>query len=360
MSNSPHSHSVINPHPASGDFEAVVCDYCGSDTTEYLQSLQPLDQLPFPMHRLGASVLNDGGQAIDFVRCLNCGWVYMTPRPTETAIARFYDTVYAVPGAADPFESDQAERTRYLFAITARHLGDTNAPSLLDIGCGRGQFLRTAQAEGWTVYGSELSAVAAQAASTNLGGVSIHTGDFRDMGITPASLDVVSLLEVIEHLRAPVDYVRDAVNLLRPGGILLIEVPNVASWEYRAARALHQDYRGFTIEHLHYFTPDTMRNLLDDLCMDVVQMSSRHATTHWPNPIADIRVMLARPPAEPAPPTAAPEPAITPLPPLSLPERVMRQLNNYLMDVISALSQGPVDNPAPAGNTLYTWARKRP
>ncbi|MBZ0299527.1 MAG: class I SAM-dependent methyltransferase [Anaerolineae bacterium] len=357
----PYSHSILHATAVAHapDFEAVVCDYCGSTAAESLGTLPPLDQLPFPMHRLGASALESGGQAIHFVRCRVCGLVYMTPRPTESAIARFYDTVYAASGAADAFESDQHERTNDLLDRTMPYLDGVSTPSLLDIGCGRGQFLVAAQQRGWRVYGSELSAVAARAASDHLGGVPIHHGDFRSMTLDD-SLDMVSLLEVLEHLRAPVDYLRAAAGLIRPGGVLLLEVPNVASWEYYAARALRQDYRGFIIEHLYYFTPALMSRLLADLGLEVCHMSSRHATASLPNPLADLRALRPANSGESAGADAAsPAGSISPLPPVSLPRKVLRQANNYLMDTISYLSQGPRINPRPAGNTLYVWGRKR-
>lgn len=357
----PYSHSVAaaRPLPQTVDLEIVVCDFCGADDAERLGTLPPLDRLLLPMHRLGATTLDTGGHPIHFVRCRRCGFVYMNPRLTEPAIARFYDRVYSVPGASDPFESDQMVRTNYLLDISERFQKTAGAPSLLDIGCGRGQFLVSAQKRGWRISGSELSAVAARAASENLGGVPIYIGDFREMRIDEP-LDMISLLEVVEHLRAPIDYLRDAVARLKPEGLLLLEVPNVDSWEFYVERALGQLYRGFIIEHLYYFTPDFMRRLLDELGLDVLRMTSRHAATSLPNPIADIRAML-RPSTGAGSsgdsPSAAP--VIPPQPPVSLPVRVLRQGYNYLMDVVSYASEGSRDNPHPKGNTLYVWSRKR-
>lgn len=354
-----YSHSIQQPTPLNPDFEHVVCDYCGADDTQVLGTLQPFDRLPFPMHRLGAAVLSPPAVPVQFVRCERCSFVYMTPRPTEPAIARFYDKVYAVPGATAPFESEQTERSRYLLDITAGYLDEDAPVSMLDIGCGAGQVLREAQARGWQVHGSELSSVAAQTASERLG-VPVHHGDFREMGLTAGALRVVSMLEVMEHLRAPIDFVRDAAALLAPGGVLVIEVPNVHSLEYEVARRTGQMWRGFTIEHLYYFTPDLMRQLMADLGLTVLRLSSRHATTHYPNPLRDLYRMLKPPtPAPSSDQAPPPSDAIPPLPPVSLPVRVLRQLNNYALDMVSAISQGPAAHPNPHGNTLYLWAKKK-
>ncbi len=357
------SHSMNNPHRLAhtSDLEQVVCDYCGKDDADILGTLPPLTELPFPMHRFGASVIETCGAAIHFMRCRTCGLVYMNPRLTESAIARFYDKVYPLILPRADYEQHHDVRSHYLLDITAAYLAPSTAPvSVLDIGCGGGQFLSAAQERGWQIYGSEVSTVAAQAVSQRLG-VSIHIGDFRDMPLPLESLDVITLLEVMEHLRAPVDFVRDAVALLKPGGMLVIEVPNIAAAEYRLARLLGQMYRGFIVEHLYYFSPRFMQTLMRDLNMRVVRMSSKHAEMHLPNPLRDIRNMLDRNPPPVVDTSAAesnPAVVIPPLPPVSLPKRIARQLNNYLLDVVSALSQGRAETLNPVGNTLYVWARK--
>lgn len=355
----PHSYSIQSPQHFSDtpDLERVVCDYCGNDDTEHLATLPALTELSFPMHRLGATTIDAADHPIDFVRCRACGLVYMNPRLTEPAITRFYDLVYSASGASSDFESDQQARTAYLLNITEQYLADPQHVTMLDIGCGAGQFLYGAQQQGWSIHGSELSSVAAQTASERLG-VSIHAGDYREMTLPP--LDFVSLLEVMEHLRAPIDFVRDAVQLLKPGGVLLIEVPNIDALEYRVARWTGQMYRGFIIEHLYYYSPAFLQRLMDDLEMDVLRTTSRHATRHYPNPLHDVMTML-QPATVDAPDEADHSTArsIPALPPVSLPHRILRQLNNYMLDMVSELSQGPLENDKPVGNTLYMWAKKR-
>ncbi len=344
------------------DIERVVCDFCGQDQTTRLETLPILTDLPLPMHRLGAMALDLGSQRIHFCKCHSCGLVYMNPRLTESAIARFYDTVYSTPVSNIGYEGDLNGRGAYLLSKAAP-LINTFQPSMLDIGCGGGQFLKVAQDRGWKVAGSELSKVAAKSAGALLG-VPIHVGDFRDMRPPSGSLDFVSLLEVIEHLRAPIDYLRDAVTLLKPRGILLIEIPNVASLEYSVARLLRQYYRGFIIEHLYYFTPTFIRRLLTDLGLEIVFMSSWTPSARYPNPLRDIWEIMHRSPratasVDPASPTPGATLPVPPLKPVSFPQRVLRQVNNYMFDTVSKLSEGWKGSSWVVGNTLYVWARKR-
>jgi len=357
----PFSHSLLAPQPAGPDLERVVCDLCGADDARTLATLPPPDALPSAMHRLGASVLDLTGGPIRFVRCAHCGLVYMNPRLTEPAIARFYDTVYAVQGAAGAFEDMQHARVAYVLDQIERLLPASPPPRLLDIGCGAGQLLRGAQQRGWEIQGSELSAVAVERATLLLG-APIHHGDFRAMALAPGSLDVVTLLSVVEHLRAPVDFLRASAALLRPGGVLMFNVPNVASWEYRLAAALRQPWRGFIVEHLTYYTPAVVIRLLADLGFEVARLTSWKPGGALPNPLRDVRRALPRrdaplPPATPSP-DALP-PALPAAPPATLPRRALRQLANYALDTVSALSEGRRDNTHTHGNALFVWAVKQ-
>ncbi len=361
MAHSLRSHSILNATPCGpdSDLEYVVCDYCGADHTRHLATLPPVEALPLPMHRLGASALRLGEERIHFCQCQTCGLVYMNPRLTETAIARFYDTVYGTQGASEGFESDQRARATYVLEVVARLLS-TSAdarPQVLDIGCGAGQLLQEAQRRGWEVRGTELSLVAAQHASQVLG-VPIHCGDFRELRLPAGSLDLVVMQAVVEHLRAPIDFLRDSAALLRPGGILFFSVPNIASAEHRVARLLGQPWRGFIIEHLYYFTPAFLRRLTADLGLEIAFMSSWNPLSRWPNPWRDLRRAGQGTPA--SEPRSAPA---VPVPPFagardSLGKRVLRQATNYLFDVISKLSEGRRGRASTVGNVLFVWARK--
>jgi 2-polyprenyl-3-methyl-5-hydroxy-6-metoxy-1,4-benzoquinol methylase len=349
-----YSHSVIDPAPLNDHLERVVCDYCGSDDSRVLDRLPPVNVLLNGAHRLGASALDIGEHCIEFVECRVCGLVYMNPRLTEAAIARFYDTVYSVPSAFPHLDGYTSGRVEYLLDTTARFV-KANTPYLLDIGCGGGQFLQAAQARGWSVAGTEISSVAAERASDVLG-APVYVGDFRDAGFAPGSFDVVTMQSLVEHVRLPVDFLREGVALLKPGGVLMFNVPNVASWEYRVARLLGQRWRGFIIEHLYYFTPDFICRLLNDLGLELCLMSSWNPASRFPNPLRDIMHVRQ---ATRAPSVGEPSPTVPPLagPPPSFIGRVLRQANNYLLDTVSKLSEGRRTSRSLAGNDLFIWAQ---
>jgi 2-polyprenyl-3-methyl-5-hydroxy-6-metoxy-1,4-benzoquinol methylase len=82
----------------------------------------------------------------------------------------------------------------------------------------------------------------------------------EDAGFVPASFDAISLFDVLEHLLAPVRTLRACIDLLAPGGILFLYVPNYDS----ASRLLMGSDAHFIwpTHHLNYYTPATIRDLM--------------------------------------------------------------------------------------------------
>lgn len=346
------SHSLPSLTPLSDQLEHVVCDYCGSDNAVPLGHLPPKQSLTVPMHRIGASALGFDTQKINFVKCRQCGLVYMNPRMTDQAIQRFYDTVYATRGASTQFESHQQERANYILDTTETFLKISN-PMLLDIGCGGGQLLKIAQQRGWDIAGSELSSVAAESASQALG-IPIYRGDFRYM--SPEKYDVITMKSVVEHLREPMNYLQAAVDLLKPGGILFFNVPNFNSWERHFAQSTKQLWRGFIIEHLYYFTPSLIHRFADDLAVDVLQMNSWVNNLTYPNPLAPL---FNKPTARATPISSNQNtpPSIQPQP-VTLPQRILRYGNQLILDTIAAASNGYEGDAKCNGNALFVWLQK--
>lgn len=106
-----------------------------------------------------------------------------------------------------------------------RHSGGRR---LLDVGAGNGNYLVHAQSAGWKVIGVEPDASAVAAARR--AGLDVRQGGIDSLSEDPASLDVITLNHVIEHVHDPRAVLQRAFELLRPGGILYIETPSVTSY----------------------------------------------------------------------------------------------------------------------------------
>jgi SAM-dependent methyltransferase len=140
---------------------------------------------------------------------------------------------------------------------------------VLDIGCGRGITLAQLAARGWEVHGTELSAAAAAPARELLGDA-IRVESVLASSFPPGFFDVIILWHVLEHLPEPRAVVAKCRELLRPGGLLVVAVPNFDSLQ-RMATGRHWFHLDLP-RHLTHFGAQRLRELLAEhgLVVDTV------------------------------------------------------------------------------------------
>ncbi|HZS08586.1 MAG TPA: class I SAM-dependent methyltransferase [Blastocatellia bacterium] len=129
---------------------------------------------------------------------------------------------------------------------------------LLEIGCSTGELLAAVPAS-FRVTGVEADEAASSVARSRdldcLSGT-LFDAEFRDQ-----EFDVVVMYHVIEHLPSPRQTLRELNRILRPGGWLVVETPNIANpW----VSVLGARWRQFIPDHLYFFSPETIRKLCGD------------------------------------------------------------------------------------------------
>jgi SAM-dependent methyltransferase len=143
----------------------------------------------------------------------------------------------------------------------------------LDVGCSPGALLSVARDRGWAAEGLELGRASAVYAREHLG-LQVHGISLFDYEPPPHSYDDVVLLEVVEHLEAPVEALRKIATWLRPGGLLLLTTPNFDS----LFRRLHGS-KWWVVncpdEHVVFFTATTLRAALVAAGYEVLSSLSR-------------------------------------------------------------------------------------
>jgi SAM-dependent methyltransferase len=211
------------------------------------------------------------------VQCLTCGLVYINPRQCVSWPEQ------ALAPAPDP--SREWRRPcfrRYLAEAAWKHgnfrctvsrmielgIGGTlSVPRVLDLGCSVGLFLQVAAETGWEAHGVEPDAVAARYGQERLG-LSVYNGFLADADFPVDHFDAAVSFQVFEHLPDPVSELREIWRVLRPGGLIALDVPSIDNVWYCLLRGRHRHFA--TPQHLYFYTPATMGKMLQKVGFRVV------------------------------------------------------------------------------------------
>ena len=189
---------------------------------------------------------------LPIVGCRRCGTCYTPYSPWYTS-ERFYDVFYAPGKFAEPeFVHRRAAE------ITAKFSAYRQTNRFLDIGCGAGTFLRAAQGSGWQAQGVEVSETSV--ARVRELGFEIFHGEVQDAGYPSEHFDVITAVELLEHLVDPGVVVNEAARLLRKGGLFWATTPHGRGM---SARLLKLKWSVLTPpQHLQLFSVAGLRILL--------------------------------------------------------------------------------------------------
>ena len=198
------------------------------------------------------------------VQCQHCEFQFTNPRPDAAHIGKYYESsAYVSHNSGAQGLINRVYRVARFFTVRRKvaliaKLNGGRAGRLLDYGCGTGHFLAGAKKAGWQVVGLEPSGRARQEAAARTGQPIQEPEMLTELA--PGSFDVITLWHVLEHVHALNETLAQLIAALKPGGQLLIAVPNVDSLDaqhYRQAWASYDVPR-----HLYHFNPGTMRRLL--------------------------------------------------------------------------------------------------
>lgn len=208
------------------------------------------------------------------VRCDDCALVFSNPQVDESVVLDEYREGGSNDLWVDVLTSPlQLELDREKFAEILDELEPHRGEGrLLDVGTSIGLFLRLALDRGWSGRGTEFGRRALAYARGELG-LEVDDTPIEELD---GEYDAVTVLSVLEHVNEPREFLAHVARLLRPGGAAYFVVPNVESL---ACRVLHE--RAATFDgrnHLVYFSPRTLRELLAREGFDVVRTRTRVAS----------------------------------------------------------------------------------
>jgi len=144
--------------------------------------------------------------------------------------------------------------------------------SILDLGCSSGAFLQSLPAADWQFYGIEMSAESAKEAQRKTG-ANVFVGEIDQAGFPPASFDVITCFDVLEHLYEPRRVMAKVAEWLKPGGIFYVLVPNIDSAE---ARIFGTYWHGLELpRHLFHYSPASLTFLAESAGLSQVSLETR-------------------------------------------------------------------------------------
>ena len=201
----------------------------------------------------------------NYRQCCQCGLVYNSPRLEDLSV--LYDQDYFL------YHRDSSSmRKRVLGQIQRLVLPATSyAPGkrLIELGSARGHLLAALQQLGYEVQGLELSsdAVVESQATYHIPVFQGTAEQYLHAG-HPGTFDIALACTVIEHVGAPDVFVEACASLLKPGGVLVMDMPNIDSHNAQTAGPAWEMYQKY---HVYLFSPTTITRLLERHAFEVIQ-----------------------------------------------------------------------------------------
>jgi SAM-dependent methyltransferase len=161
-------------------------------------------------------------RGLRYRRCPACGTRALAAMPTDAELRLRYETAY--PRMFTPSHI-RAPRREIFTGVLARARSHATPGTLLDVGCGGGYFLAAARADGWRGLGTDLSHAACRAAH-DTAGAPVAQAEATALPFRDGALDAVALVNVLDHTAAARRTLEEAARVLRPGGLLVVRVPN--------------------------------------------------------------------------------------------------------------------------------------
>jgi SAM-dependent methyltransferase len=207
-----------------------------------------------------------GTALADIARCRRCGHMQLDPMPDQATLAAAY-----ADAASDQYIEEEAGQRET--ARRALERIEAHAPArgrLLDLGCWVGFLLAEARERGWQVTGVEPSLYASSYARDELG-LEVLSADVLSASLPAGAFEAVVMGDVIEHLTVPADALTRIRELLVPGAVAWLALPDAGS---RLARAMGRRWWSVLPTHVQYFTRGSINALLQRSGFELLEVAT--------------------------------------------------------------------------------------
>jgi 2-polyprenyl-3-methyl-5-hydroxy-6-metoxy-1,4-benzoquinol methylase len=221
----------------------------------------------------------------DFWLCDGCSAVWLDPRPAVAELGTIYPPTYYAYHIEQKISAIALKGKAFLDRLKFNGILKAIAKppeSFMDIGCGNGRYMEFFANRGMarkSIYGLELSEDTIEQLRAK--GYNAHCSRVEDFtAVADNSIDLATMFHVIEHVDDPKAVVKQIASWLTAGGHLVMETPNVASWDARMFQKTF--WGGYHIpRHWTLFNEPSMRRLLEDAGLEVVGVSYKTGHSFW-------------------------------------------------------------------------------
>lgn len=230
----------------------VACNICNSN---YYSLLFKPSRAADLKSYCGTSEIKEASLEDRVVRCLQCGLIYLNPRPDISQLYDFYSNL----DVQDICAEEEAQRKTVRIILERLNKLKPERGKLLCVGCAAGFFLDEARKSGWQVSGVDLSFASAGYIKDKFS-LEIFRGSLKKANFAPSSFEVIVIYDTLEHFTQPKQTLIEARKILKKDGLLCLNVINTASFW---SAILKSKWWGIQEQHLFYFTRDTLLGLLE-------------------------------------------------------------------------------------------------
>lgn len=191
--------------------------------------------------------------------------IYTNERLPQEALKEIYSKDYFQSPASKELGYDDYELTRPEIRRTfikrlkmlEKYLRGAKGRAL-DVGCAMGFFVETAQENDWQPEGIDISGFCVKYGKMR--GLNLYESTLREFNGRSENYDLITMWDYIEHSPTPMNDLKKTYAMLKPGGVLALATPDIASWP---AKIFKENWMGFKEhEHLYYFSGSVLKRML--------------------------------------------------------------------------------------------------
>jgi 2-polyprenyl-3-methyl-5-hydroxy-6-metoxy-1,4-benzoquinol methylase len=186
-------------------------------------------------------------------KCNQCALQFLSPQLDDMALTKLYSENYYIAwGLKGDAENESIKHMKIsTFNLRLDLISKfRKSGKILDVGCATGYFLEAAKTKGYESYGVEFSDYSANIAKTKFGDGHIFKGTLEQSHFENGMFDVITMSDLIEHVRNPIETLQKAHRLLSENGIIMIMTPDTGSLSYKLMK---QKWTHYKLEHFYYF-----------------------------------------------------------------------------------------------------------